>query len=217
MSVVLSPDRPQVDQGVMLSLVVRTEGTNIIHKQFTVKRSFDYSDFIEQINREGLIKTDEVFVRLSDLLIKGDYVEPVESYILDLGLQGRASSALKECREYSLNNDACKIKNLIKDLEKQLFSFNGPEGTLHVLKADTGETLGQVTVMFDTESGILRKMVLDVVGPGDADFPWDFRQDIEYALKHHIVMNHPDINSTMTVRVQRSELAIATSTLLEQC
>lgn len=215
MSIILAPDQPLVEQGATFTLAFQSGNDSWRHQQFIVHKPFDYPAMLESIRLDGALKTEQVFVRLSELLVQDGYASPVHSYVLDLGQQGRASKALKECQEYSLNNEGLVVKNLIVDISKQLFSFNGPEGMLHVLKADNGETLGQVTVMLDTESGILKKFTLDVVGPGDADFPDDFREDIEFELKAFIATHYPDLHYSIVVRVQRSELALATGALLE--
>jgi len=214
MSSTLSPDAPVVEQGKLLNMIMHQGMDKMTHKQFIVLKTFDYGDLLEEIRSQGHIKSEDVFVRLYNVLMEREIIEPIQSCILDIGVHGRSSKAVQEHYRHKLNSNSSLMKTLIHELEKILFTFDGPEGEIHLLKSGGVETLGHVLVSLEDGTGIYASTTLDLIGPGASDFPDLFEEEIKQALHGYLVDNHPGLSISMDIKIRRSELALATGDFL---
>lgn len=217
MKVQLAPDLPTVEPGKILNLVVKCVNGSVIHKQYLSVKSFDYGEVLEEIRQRGLIKSDDVLPALGELLIEREYVQEVQGYILDLGQEGRASSAVQDYYKHKLNANTSIVKNVVSELSKHHFEFIGPEGILHVLKVGLGIVIGHVHISVEDNTGLYETLTLDIVGPQCADFPDDFNGRIEFEMTQYLLENHPEIDIKLTVRVRRSEMTVAEDFLYDRC
>ena len=214
MSNTLSPDRPLVEQGKLLNLIMRWDPDRMNHKQFIVLQTFDYGEILESIRSEGLLKSEDVFKRLHEVLLARDLIEPVESCILDLGSLGRPSKAVQEHYRHKLNASSSPMKTLVEELNSCFFTFTGPEGDIHLLRDGGIDVLGHVLVSLDDGSGIYSDTTLDLIGPSTTEFPSDFSEQLQGELLEYLGGNHPGLSIKLTVKVRRSELALATGAFL---
>lgn len=204
----LSPDEPIVQEGKLLTFFMATADLSFQQKQVMVKKSFDYTTILEDIRSEGLIKTEHVYRRLYEVLLEREIVEVVELCLLDIGTLGRPSKAVQDHYRHSLNNNTSLIKRLKQELLRGHFTFNGPEGEIHLLSIDKGEVLGHVLVSLDDGAGLYADLTLDLVGPPSSDFPDSFEEKITERLNDYLQDNHPGLTIGINVRVRRSELAL---------
>jgi len=214
MSKTLSPEAPMVEQGKLLNLLVTRDANRMTHKQFIVLQTFDYGVILESIRGEGLLKSEDVFQRLYEVLIARDLIKPVDSCILDVGSLGRPSKAIQDHYRFKLNHSCSLMKTLIEELNNVFLTFTGPEGEIHLLKDGGIDVVGHVLVSMDEGTGLYSDTTLDLIGPSTTEFPEDFDQQLSKDLLQYLSENHPGLAITLTVKVRRSELALATGAFL---
>ena len=211
MNITLSPERPQVKQNTILNLTIRRSNGNREYGLFLVKEDFDYNDVMATIRIDGAVKSEEVLHKLTQELLERNTIMEVTSYSLDLGERGRACEALQESYKYQLNDWSCMAKVMVAELEKGYFDFLGPEGTIHLLKVNSGDTLGQVFV--EIRTGGYEYTTLDLVGPEGSDYPVEFTPMIKKHLSNYLRDKYPDVPFEMFVSLRKSELSQAMEVL----
>ena len=205
MNLQLTPDLPAVEQWKILNLVVKRENGSIVHKQYLTIKEFDYGEMLETVRQQDIIKSDEVLQALTALLIEGDYVREIDTYVLDLGVVGRPSEAVRDLYRHTLNHGSSHVKTMLGEINRRHFEFDGPEGRLHVLKVDHAFVLGHVHISLEG-SGLYDTTTLDIIGPTGSDFPEDFNKQIHDTLTQYLLENHPELDVILTVRARRSEV-----------
>jgi hypothetical protein len=203
----MTPNNPTVKLGNILNLVTRDEQDRLTYKHFIVAVPFDYRDLIEEVRREGTYKTEEVYERLAELLVERNLVLETESAVLDVGIVGRASEAVMAVYKDRLNDQARVVDQVVADLNQSCHTFTGPEGDLHLLKLETGITLGYVKIAVTGSQNVERWITLDIIGPPDSDFPSDLTEQIEATLVRYMSERFPDDYLALRAYVGRSDLA----------
>ena len=215
MSGSLTPRNPIVKMGSILNLVVRDSGGELTYRHFIAAQDFDYRETLELVRKEQIFKTEDVFARFSELLVKHKLVFETDAMLIDLGVRGRVSEAVMSVYKDVLNDSATLVDDLIARIERSCFTFAGPEGDLHVMKIDRGRTLGYVKVSISCDRHVERWTTLDIAGPPGADFPVNLQQSIEARLTAFISERQPDDYLALRAYVGRSELAQSEDSLLE--
>lgn len=216
MNTSLTPDHPLVNAGTILSLGVR-QAKELTYSQYIVTTTFDITDYLTAIRKDGHVKSEDVFTKLSEALIAAKVVVPVESCSLEIGELGRPSGALQEYYKYSLNDSDWVARDLVDELARSYFSFNGPEGDLHLLQIGEGLTVGQADIYIEVMGGTPKKCTLDIVGTNDAAWPDGLSNEIKAEVSSMLHRLHPDALFDIKVLIRRSDLAIATESLLAKC
>jgi hypothetical protein len=211
MNITLSPDRPLVEKNTILNLTLRKDNGNREYGLYLVNEDFDYNEVLAAIRIDGAVKSEEVLHKLTQTLLDRNIIMAVSSYSLDLGERGRACEALQESYKYQLNDWSCMAKVLITELEKGYFDFLGPEGLIHLLKVNSGDTLGQVFIEIRTSE--YQYTTLDLVGPEGADYPPEFAEMIKQHLSNYLRNKYQDIAFEMFVSLRQSELSQAMEVL----
>lgn len=214
MNKVLSPSNRPVKPGSVINLIVHGVVGGLRRRQFLVLKEFDHQQMLSNIRNQGIYKSEEVLVKLSELLLERDIVKPVESYVLDLGDAGRPSTALQTYYKHSLNQDSTILNEMIEYLDKSFYAFRSPEGELRLFKAENGDTIAHVQVILQFPNELSSYTTLDLTGPPDADYPDGLEKDIESTLTEELQMKWPDSVFTVTVRLRKSELALAKEALI---
>jgi hypothetical protein len=209
MNVNLTPDLPQVDPCKILNLVVKRSNGTYIHKQYLTVVPFDYGDLLEEVRQQDLIKSEDILHALGAMLIERKYVIPADTYMLDIGTAGRVSGAIQDLYKYRLNANHSTVKRAAAELTRHHFEFEGPEGTLHVLHTDTREVAAHVHIGIGDSSGLYQTLTLDVLGPYDVDFPYDFKEQLTRRFTECLFDNHPEIEWQLSVNLTRSDYALA--------
>lgn len=210
----MTPNNPTVELGNILNIVTRDEEGGLTYRHFIVAQPFDYRDLLEVVRAEGIYKTEEVYDRLTELLVERRLVMETESAVLDLGVSGRASEAVIAVYKDKLNDRAKLVDQIVSVLESVHFTFAGPEGDLHVMKIPEGNTLGYVKLAVSCSRNIERWITLDIVGPSGADFPPNLQDQIQATLMQYVADRYPDEYLALRAYVGRSELAQALDILI---
>ena len=210
----MTPNNPTVELGNILNLVTRDEEGRLTYRNYLVAHAFDYRTVLEDVRAEGIYKTEEVYERLSQLLVERHLVLEAESAVLDLGVIGRASEAVIAVYKDKLNDQAKLVDQIVEVLQNNCFTFEGPEGDLHVMKVDEGNTLGYVKLAVSCSRNIERWITLDIVGPPAADFPHNLQEQIQATLMQYVADRYPDEYLALRAYVGRSELAQALDILI---
>lgn len=211
MNITLSPDRPVVERNKILNLIVRRDGNKAEYGLFLVNETFDYNEALSEIRIEGAVKSEDVYHKLTQQLLDRKMIMAVESYTLDLGQRGRACEALKDSYKYQLNDWSSMAKVMVTEVEKCYIDFMGPEGLLHLLKVQTGPTLGQVFI--EIKTGGYAYTTLDIVGPEGADYPENFEELIHKELNTYLKDRYQDVAFELLISMRQSELSKAIEVL----
>lgn len=204
-----------IPAGKILILSMNDE-QDVVLSRFLVLKDFDYRHYLEEVRRLGCYRTEDVKIRLKNELIKRELISELKEVELNLGDVGRPSSAMMDVYRQKLNESVTLADHVVKFLEAQHFEVQGPEGYLQIVKTGPGYTLGQVDI-YITVNNIHKHVVLDVVGPPGADFPFDITKMVEKKIILSISQQFQQIeNIDMAVFVNRSDIAKAEDALLYQ-
>lgn len=214
MNKALSPNNLPVKAGSLINLIVHGAEGGLRRRQFLVLKEFDHQQMLSNIRNQGIVKSEEVLIKLSELLLERSIVQPVDSYTLDLGDLGRPSTALQSYYKHSLNADSTTLRDMIEHIDSSFYSFKSDEGDLHLLKLQNGETIAHVQVILQFPNELASYTVLDLTGPPDADYPETLTTDIQSAITEDLMMKWPLAKVSVAVRIRKSELALATDALL---
>lgn len=214
MNKALSPANRPIKPGVLINLIVYGAEGGLRRRQFLVLKEFDHQQILGTIRNEGVVKSEEVLIKLSEILLNRGIVKPVDSYTLDLGDLGRPSTALQSYYKHSLNADSSTLLAMIEQIDKSYYTFMSDEGELRVLKLDTGDTLAYVQVIVEFPNELVSYTTLDLIGPPDADYPDTLSEEIQVAVMEDLSIKWPEAQFTITVRIRKSELASAKEALL---
>lgn len=214
MNTALSPSNLPVKAGALINLIVYGAEGGLRRRQFLVLKEFDHQQMLSNIRNQGIEKSEEVLIKLSELLLERSIVKPVESYTLDLGDLGRPSTALQSYYKHSLNADSSTLRDMIEYVDKSFYTFKSDEGDLHLLKLQNGETIAHVQVILQFPNELASYTMLDLTGPPDADYPETLGKEIESVLTEDLMSKWPKAEVAVTVRIRKSELAIAKEALL---
>lgn len=210
----MTPNNPTVELGNILNLVTRDEQDRLSYKHFIVAVPFDYRDLVEEIRREGIYRTEEVYERLAELLLERKLVLETEAALLDVGVVGRASEAVMAVYKDRLNDQARVVDQVVADLQQSYHKFDGPEGDLHLLKVENDITLGYAKIAVTGHQNVERWLTLDIIGPTDSDFPTDLTEQIEATLVRYMSERFPDDYLALRAYVGRSDLAKAIDVMI---
>lgn len=214
MNKALSPTNLPVKAGSLINLVVYGAEGGLRRRQFLVLKEFDHQQLLGNIRNQGIVKSEEVLIKLSEMLLERDIVKPVDSYTLDLGDLGRPSTALQSYYKHSLNADSSTLRDMIEQIDKSYYSFMTDEGELRLLKIENGETIAHVQVILQFPNELASYTMLDLTGPPDADYPANLHEEIQSVILEDLMVKWPDANVSVMARIRKSELAIAKETLL---
>lgn len=210
----LGPDKALAKMGHVLHLAIRDESGNLSYRQFLTLRDFDYRDHLEEIRKAGAMKSEEAMDALAHRLVDKNFIAPIETQILDLGIQGRASCAIRELRESMLYPKSRTILGIANEIEANCFTFHSIDGDLHVLKVGESPTLGHVRITLD--DGRIKKIVtLDIVGPESSDLPCDLDSQLRERLLDMLYQElaDPKLGLNISIQVIKSDLAEAVEAL----
>jgi len=210
----LSPSNLPVKAGSLINLIVYGAEGGLRRRQFLVLKEFDHQQMLSNIRNQGIVKSEEVLIKLSELLLERSIVQPVDSYTLDLGDLGRPSTALQSYYKHSLNADSTTLRDMIEHIDSSFYSFKSDEGDLHLLKLQNGETIAHVQVILQFPNELASYTMLDLTGPPDADYPETLTEDIQSVITEDLMLKWPLAEVSVTVRIRKSELALATEALL---
>lgn len=214
MNKALSPANRPVKPGALINLIVYGAEGGLRRRQFLVLKEFDHHQILGTIRNEGIVKSEEVLIKLSEILLNRGIVKPVDSYTLDLGDLGRPSTALKSYYKHSLNADSSTLLEMIQQIDKSYYTFMSEEGELQLLKLETGDTLAHVQVILEFPNELVSYTTLDLTGPPDADYPETLTEEIQVAIMEDLMIKWPQAEVAVTVRIRKSELASAKEALL---
>lgn len=214
MNKALSPSNLPVKAGSLINLIVYGAEGGLRRRQFLVLKEFDHQQMLSNIRNQGIVKSEEVLIKLSELLLERSIVQPVDSYTLDLGDLGRPSTALQSYYKHSLNADSTTLRDMIEHIDSSFYSFKSDEGDLHLLKLQNGETIAHVQVILQFPNELASYTMLDLTGPPDADYPETLTEDIQSVITEDLMLKWPLAEVSVTVRIRKSELALATEALL---
>lgn len=211
----MTPSNPIVGVGNILNVVVRDPEGHLSYKHYIVAKQFDYRELLNAIREEGHYKTEEVYERLHEVLVDRRLVFEGEAALLDLGVSGRVSEAVMDSYKDQLNEHGRMVDEVIVALNNSFHEFQGPEGDLHVLKIDTGYTLGYVKLCVSHHNNVERWTTLDITGPESSDFPPEFQSRIEAALMKFVADRFPDDYLALRAYIGRSDMARAEDIIIE--
>lgn len=213
MNAMLTPDKSIVNQGLLLNLVVR-KGDGIEAKPFVVSKDFNISDYLVQIRSEGVYKSEDVLLKLSQMLEGDGIIHPVKSYVLDLGQSGRPSEALEDHYRFAINSSSWVAKMMLDSIENLYLSFLGDgDQSVHVLSVEQGPALAHAKVILDLFDGGHYHTELDIVGPEGATFAADLNDRIAEDLTEALKEKYPEALFEITVMIRPSDLHTAQAVL----
>ena len=216
MNKAINPSTQAVKPGALINLIVYDDKQRLRRKQFLVIKSFDHVEILNNIRNQGILKSEDVFTRLTEILVERSIVKPVETYTLDLGDVGRPSTALQTYYKHTRNPDAAILEEVIQNVEKSFNTFKSSEGDLHLMKVEDADTLAQVNVIITLPNELTSYTTLDLTGPPDADYPSTLEEDIAFAIKADILTKWPELVFDLVIRIRKSELALAKEALLKR-
>lgn len=209
MAEALSPDRPNVESGQLINLVVRDELRGVQFKQFLVAKSFTYTDLMEEVRKEGVLRSEDVLKRISEILVERRMVFEPEQRMLDIGEVGRLSEAVMDAYRSKLNPAIIELREIANVIESMTFDIISPEGALVVTRVPYGRVLGEITVHLSSPTGVGLKARLEVLGPEDADINPDVECEIKKTIVETIADRFPYVYVCSKIFVNKSALAEA--------
>lgn len=213
MSTILGPLESIVRFGTLLKIQMN-EVDGLREKNLMVAKEFDHSEILRRIHAEGSFKTEDVMRRLVELLIGEGYVIDVEVSCLELGEKGRVSEAIQVAKRTELNQQVKILLDLREVIKRSTYITGVREGTLCVMDTSVGRTLGEVMIIIKGVSGLEEIITLDLLGPPTTFFPTNLEETLTDHYRRIVNQHYPDEHLTLTVKVNRSNLAQAEDTLV---
>ena len=204
----LSPGASKVGVGNILYVTMTSPDGKLESVPFIAVNAFDYNEVMEEIQKEGIIKSEDVSKRFCEIVVARDYCWKADTCLLDLGQRGRACTALQETVRYQHNTNHEMLRALSGELRSLYLLIECGSGDLHLLKVDKGDTLAQVRIFLD--DGDLNEQVnLDLVGPLDYPWPDDMDEILTQAITKYLKNEYPKLEVGITVRAKKSDLVLA--------
>lgn len=204
----LSPGVTKVGVGNIFYVTMTSPDGKLESCPFIAIQAFDYSQVMDEVKQEGVIKSEDVSKRFCELIVEREYVWKADTCILDVGQRGRASTALQETVRYQHNTSNEMLKALVRELRVLYLCVDGGAGDLHLLKVDKGDTLAQVRI-FLADAAISEQITLDLIGPLDYPLPVDLDAILTNAILKHLMSEYPKLDIDITVRARKSDLVLA--------
>lgn len=205
----LTPGAAKVGVGNIFYVTVMSPEGKIESRPFIAVAAFDYNSVLEEVRKEGIVKSEDVSARFCELILEREYVWKAETRVLDVGERGRASRALMEVGRYQHNTTHELLRALVRELEGLYMSVEGCGGDLHLLKVENGDTLAQVRIFLDDGAALAEQLTLDLVGPMDYPLPDDIDEILTTGVTQYLMDQYPKLDIGITVRVRKSDLVIA--------
>ena len=204
----LTPGASKVGVGNIFYVTMTSPEGKLESHPFIAVNAFDYNEVMEEIQKEGFIKSEDVSKRFCEIVVERDYCWKADTCILDLGQRGRACTALQETVRYQHNTNHEMLRALGKELRSLYLLIECGSGDLHLLKVEQGDTLAQVRIFLD-DGDMNEQVNLDLVGP--LDYPWPDEMDdiLTQAVTQYLKNEYPKLEIDITVRAKKSDLVLA--------